>query len=285
MARRSGRPRANLEQKFLGMSEHHKDIEALLTGAAAWTPDEGITWVTLPDAPRIMAFEAACLLLAIERGTDPRSILFRPIFQKIKQYACNNGPHGKWRTARDFLEQFINMYPLGFDWREDSRQGEKEDRIRKQEDDLIAQERAEDARLGMSQATKYYTPDAPDDYWLCALAWEYRKRRRLIRTTWPTLRELKLATAIPERTLKTIIKSLRPKKDEIVTLPFRHKFSRRGALPLRYGPRLIVGVLNAFIARLSEFPAEGVERKRLRETALLVKRAFPARLGRSPRST
>ena len=162
---------------------------------------------------------------------------------------------------------------------EDARQGEIEGRKQKEEDERITKEIAEDARLSKARTSKFYTPDAPDGFLLCSLAWEYRKRRKFTRKTWPTLRELNLATAIPERTLKKIIKSLQAKKGEIIKLPLRHKFSRRGALPLRYGPRLIVGVLREFIDRLPEFPVNDRERKQLRKTALLVKRAFAARLG------
>jgi len=208
-----------------------------------------------------------------------------PLIKKLRaKWARANDPERRL-SDRKFLESFIEAHAPGFDLWEDVRQGEIEDRIREQEDQQIAQEYADDARYRMSLTTKYYTPTAPDGYWLCDLAWEYRKRRRLIRTTWPSLRELKRATAIPERTLKRIIENLRPKTDERVTLPFRHKFSRRGALPLRYGPRLIIGVLREFLNRLPQFSIDDDERKQLRKTALLVKRAFAARLGRSRRST
>jgi hypothetical protein len=93
------------------------------------------------------------------------------------------------------------------------------------------------------------------------------------------LRELNLATAIPERTLTKIIKKLQPKKGEVIRARLRHKFSKRGVLPLRYGPRLIVGVLGEFVDRLPEFPIDDGEGKRLQKTALLVKRAFAARWG------
>jgi hypothetical protein len=118
--------------------------------------------------------------------------------------------------------------------------------------------------------------------------WSAWKHWQIIRETWPTLRELKMATAIPERTLQKIIKNLRPQKNEmtkeprIVPLvfdPSRRKFSRHGAVPWRYGPRLVIGVLNEFENRLQEFPINDAERKGLRKTALLVKRAFAARLG------
>jgi hypothetical protein len=274
MRRRPGRPRTNLERKILAEKaaneKHAEEIVAQKINS---------------NTPSIMAFKAACLLRQIEGGTHHLAIESTPIFQKINQYAQENGPHGKWCSARGLLEEFVKRHSPDFDWREDARQGESEDRIRDQEDNRIAQERAEDERLRMSWSTKYYTPDAPDGFLFCNLAWDYRrsatKRRRFIRRTWPTLRELKLATALDERTLKNIISDLRPKNGEVVKEPLRHKFSRRGAVPLRYGPRLVIGVLNEFERRLPEFPVSDEERKLIRKTALLVKRAFAARLGPS----
>ena len=270
MRRRPGRPRTNLEETILAeMSADEKKAEEIVVQKIN------------PNTRRIMAFEAACLLLEVESGADPNDIQSRAIFKKINQYAKKNGPHGRWLRLRDFLEEFIGTHDPSFDWREDARQGEIEERIREQQGERIAQEHAEHARWEMAWVTKFYTPDMPDDVGLSALAWEYRKRQRLIRRTWPTLRELKLATAIPERTLKKIVLSLRPKKGEIVKEPLRHKFSRRGAVPLRYGPRLVVGVLNEFLNRLPEFPIDEGERKRLRKIAFLVKRAFVAKLAHS----
>jgi hypothetical protein len=256
------------------------------------------------NRPSIMAFEAARLLLEIEAGAAPAAIQRRPIFQKINQFATKNGPRGEWRTS-DFLQQFLKTHAPFWDYREDARQGKIEDRNYQRENERLAKEIAEDARWGMARATKSYTPNAPDPVLLWALAWETRHKKpspeefkqfgwsawkhwTVIRETWPTLRELKMATAIPERVLKRTIKNLRPQKKEmtkeprIVPLvfdPSRRKFSRHGAVPWRYGPRLVIGVLNEFVNRLQEFPIHDTERKGLRKTALLVKRAFAARLG------
>lgn len=274
MPRRAGRPRTSLEGKILAE-----------TSASEKQAEEIVAQTINSNTRSIMVFEAASLLRQIEQGTHHLAIESTPIFRKINQYALENGPHGKWYSTRDFLEEFTKTHAPGWDPREDARQGEIESVNREKEDKRIAKEIAEDARLSKARTSKFYTPDAPDGYWLCALAWEYRKQRRYIRRTWPTLRELKFATAIPERTLKKIVRSLRPKKDEIVKFPLRHRFSRRGVLPLRYAPRLIVGVLNEFVDCLPQFPIDDGERKRLRKTALLVKRAFAARMGRSRRST
>jgi hypothetical protein len=273
MPQPTGRRRVNLEQQILeDMSALEKQAQEIVAQKIDF------------NTPSIMAFEAACLLRAIELGTDPQKIYSTPIFKRINQYARKNGPHGKWpgfHGARDFLEDFIQTHAPSWDRQEDARQGEIEDRNSARENERFAKERAEDARWRMAHATKFYTPDAPDGVLLSLLAWEYRKRRRIIRRVWPTLRELKLATAIPERTLQKIIKSLRPARGEIIKEPLRHKFSRRGAVPLRYGPRLVIGVLNEFVNRLPEFSMDDEQRKRLRKTALLVRRAFAARLGHS----
>jgi hypothetical protein len=256
-------------------------------------------------------FEAACLVLEIERGTDPQTVQGTAIFRTINQYARAHGPHGKWRSARDFLEEFIQHYAPNWNWREEARIGEVEARNYKTENERIAKEHAEDARSGMARATKFYTPDAPDPVLLCALAWEVRHKKpspegfkrfgwsawkhwTVIRETWPTLRKLKLATAIPERVLRGIIKNLRPQKNEMTKEPrivprifdaSRREFSRRGAVPLRYGPRLVIGMLNEFLNRLPEFSMDDEERKRLRKMELRVKRAFVARLTHSCSST
>ena len=274
---RPGRPRTNLARKILAdMSDDEKRLEAIVPerlGSSAWR----------------MAYEAACLRLILEKGSAFEIARCEPLIKKLRKtkWARANDPSGRF-SDREFLERFVEAHAPGFDWREDARQGEIEDGIRKQQDEQFAQEHAEDARWKMAWATKFYTPSAPDGQLLCALAWEYRRPRlgqkriiRRTRRTWPTLRELNLATAIPERTLKKIIKSLQPKKGEITEESLRHKFSRRGAMPLRCGPRLVVGVLNEFLNRLPEFAIQSEEQKQLRRTALLVKRAFAARWGRS----
>jgi hypothetical protein len=271
--RRPGRPRTNLEKEILAARlEEEKRLEEEIFPELG-----GYRWRT--------AYEAGCLRRILEKGTRFQKAACAPQIEKLRRtkWACANDPSGRL-SDREFLDRFIEAHAPGFDWRQDALQGEKEDQEHERENERIAKENAEDARYRMAWANKFCTPDAPDGVLLCALVWEYRKQR-FIRRTWPTLRELKLATAIPERTLKKTIKSLRPKKGEIIKLPLRHKFSRRGAMPLRYGPRLVVSVLDEFVNRLPEFPMDDEQRKRLRKTALLVKRAFAARMGHSRSST
>jgi hypothetical protein len=202
------------------MSEHDERLEAIVPvrlGTSAWR----------------MAHEAACLGLTLEKGSAFEIARCEPLIEKLRQtkWARANDPRGQL-SNREFLDRFIEAHAPGFDWRQDALQGEKEDQKHERENERIAKEFA-DARYGLARASKFCTTDTPDGVLLCALAWEYRKQRRFIRRTWPSLRELKLATAIPERPLKKIIKSLRPTRGESIKESFRHKFSRRGAVPLR----------------------------------------------------
>jgi hypothetical protein len=267
---RLGRPRVNLEQKILAdMSEHDRRIEAILRQK-----------VNL-NRPFIWAFEAACLLLALERGTRLEKIRLEAEIPKFNNWAKlhgprDNGPRDKCPDAREFLKSFIEAHAPGWDWRKDAAIGEVEDWNYERENKRIAKERAEDARWRMACTSKFYTPDVPDAGLLLGLAWKWRHKK-----SWPTLRELKLAVAIPERLIRKIIKRLRPKKGEIIKGSLRHKFSRRGAVPLHYGPRLVIGVLHEFLGRLSEFPIDDEERKRLRKSALTVKRSLASKLSSS----
>ena len=141
---RSGRPRVNLKRRILpAMGIDEKQAEQIVAQKIN------------VNTPSIMAFEAACLLLAIERGADPKSIQARPIFQKIRKCARNNEPRGKWPGARSFLEEFINTHEPCCDWRSDAQQAEIEDRNYKRENERIAKEIAEDERLGMAHATRF----------------------------------------------------------------------------------------------------------------------------------
>jgi hypothetical protein len=314
---RPGHPRANLEEKILAdMAEHEKQLEAIVA--------EKIDF----NRPSILTFEAACLVLRIERGADPQAVRGTAIFRTINQYAQAHGPHGRWRGARDFLEEFIQHYAPKWKWREQIDDGnvrvkqfaaagqpdarrvclswqctEKLRRIiptdpagwatlpgkiyyggSRSRNERIAKERASMKRHDEARVNRFVTADEPDAGMLHDL------RQRIIPTdptTWPTLRELNLATAMPERTIKTIVANLRPKprQAEIVKIPLRHKFSKCGAMPRRYGPRLVIGVLNEFVNRLPEFQIGNEERRRLQKTAMRIKRAFVARLTHSRSST
>ena len=105
--------------------------------------------------------------------------------------------------------------------------------------------------------------------------------------TWATLLELALATGIRQRVVRGIIENLRPAptQAEIVTTPFRHKFRSRGAVPKRYGPRLVIGVLNDFVNRLPQFPLTNEDQKRLRKIALRAQKVIASRFSCSRSST
>src|SRR5262245_42445051 len=142
MPRRSGRPRTNLEEKILAeMSENVKQAAEIVAKT-----------INL-NTPSFMAFEAACLLLQIEAGAVSATIQRKPIFQKVNQFAKENGPHGKWpgpHAVRDFLEEFLSFHAPGWNYREEGRQGAIENRNYRRENERIAQEIAQDQRLSLA---------------------------------------------------------------------------------------------------------------------------------------
>src|SRR5437667_9946386 len=96
---RSGRPRINLEKKILAeMSEEIAQGEAMIASK-----------IDL-NRPGILASEAACLVLRIERGADPQAGQGTATSQRLNRYARMHGPPGMWRGAREFLEEFVQSY-------------------------------------------------------------------------------------------------------------------------------------------------------------------------------
>jgi len=145
-------------------------------------------------------------------------------------------------------------------------------------DARISKESAWLARHEKARINRFVTPDDPDAGVLVDL------RKRIIASdpsTWATLRECKLATGFPERTIKKMVADFSPRKSEIVTIGRRHKFIRRGACPKRYGPRLVIGILGKFVNHLSQFPIDDVERKRLRKIAMTLKRSLTFKISSS----
>jgi hypothetical protein len=225
-----------------------------------------------------MAFAAACVLHTLESGNDLQKAYCESIIGWLRNWARLNGPRGKWPTRHNFLTDFIETHAPGWKWRE-----QIDDGFHERRNERIATLLAESDRFSKAVRSRFISADAPDLGMLLRL-------REIIPndpTTWPTLRELKLATAIPERTIKRSVANLRPKprKAEIIKVPLRHTFNKQGAMPLRYGPRLVVGVLNDFMNRLPEFRVDDKAQKRLGKAVGQAKRALIARMNRSRSST
>lgn len=138
----------------------------------------------------------------------------------------------------------------------------------------IAEETARIARREAAMTNQFITPDEPDLSYLSHL----RGIAVNDSTTWPTVRDLKMVTAMSERTIKEIIAGLRPKRSEICMPPLRHRGKGRGAFPKRYGPRLVVGVLQQFMRRLTESVIRDADAEILHKTALSVVRSLGQRL-------
>jgi hypothetical protein len=145
---------------------------------------------------------------------------------------------------------------------------------------LRARDRVEQECRALSKRS--VTPFAPAGDDLARL----RKSRPNDPTTWPTLLELKMATAMSEKTLRKFIGGLPPKlvKSEIVRGNLR-RLGKGGALLNRYGPRLVLAVVEEFLKRLPNDPIGQAERNRLRKIAMTIKRALTFKLSRWCSST
>jgi hypothetical protein len=257
------------------MYEDEKRVEAILAEKLKSSAQSGFG----------MAFEAACVLRTLERGSEYQKACCEPLIQKLRKTTWANAIDLHVRLPdTEFLERFIEAHAPRKEADGGAVENPNEDRRNyEQDNERIANLRAETERFSKAIRNRFITAAAPDSGMLLCL----RQIRPNDPTTWPTLRELKVATAIPERTIKRIVANLRPKprQAEIVTIPLRHMFSKRGALPLRYGPRLVVAVLKEFVNRLPKFPIDNEEQKRLRKIATCVKRALTVGAGRSRSST
>jgi hypothetical protein len=203
-----------------------------------------------------MAFIAAQALHTLERGTPYQKSLYRDVIQLLRKTkpARLIDPNWKLKNA-DFLGRLIEKCAPGWPWR----QQVGDQRVR---DTRIAEGFAQIRRQEKARVNRFATPDSPDAGGLNSL------RQRISHpypVTWPTLRELKLATAIPERGLTSIIIKLRAQRGEIIQA--RDPFKRFGPPSNRYGPRLVIGVLKEFLRRLPTLAIDGEERQRLRSIA------------------
>jgi hypothetical protein len=297
-----GRPRRNLRDDSFARSDRPR----LPVGDAnfAWAFTAACTLHTLE---RGTAFEKARCDKFIHELRQSRSGLMVDPVRSI-------------RDPAQFLERFIERYAPGWNWRSQIGDGGKKNVIRvvtgdrrrplpltlwrferrrmiptnpakwatligkiycggsQSRNERIAKEAARMKRRNEARLDRFVTADEPDAGILNDL------RHRITPTdpaSWATLRELKLATAIPERSLKRIIVDLRPKTGEIVTVQRRHKFMKRGACPKRYGPRLVIGILGKFVNHLmlGSFQIDDVERQRLRKIAVTGKRSLTSKLG------
>ena len=161
-------------------------------------------------------------------------------------------------------------------WREE--QSEKLDG----DDEQFLRERARVEHECRALSKRSVTPFVPSRDYLARL----RKSRPDDPTTWPTLLDLKMATAMSENAIRKFIGGLAPEliKSEIVRGNLR-RLGKGGALLKRYGPRLVLTVVDEFLKRLPNYSVEEVQRNRLRNIAMTIKRALTSKLRASYSST
>jgi hypothetical protein len=224
------------------------------------------------------AFDAACVLHTLEQKklSPAKKAVSQDRTLRLRQtsHGAAVDRYGKLPDP-EFLEAFIKRSAPDWPWREYQVDSAQLDEKRKLEDRSDLEKAASD-RFVKAIRNRFVTPETPGLDMLRQL----RGARPDNLNTWPTARILKLAMAIPERTIKKIVAKLqpKPKQTEIVTIPLRNVFSRRGAVPKRYHPRLVLAVVNDFISRLPDSSIGDKERKQFHKTAMTVKRALMLRL-------
>jgi hypothetical protein len=187
------------------------------------------------------AWEAATILHTLEKARlfPALNALCGDRIHRLRQtnIAHTVDPYGRMRDL-EFLEAFMQKCEPGWDWR---KQAEDESQIeeRAADEERYIQELAQMARDSRSHRNRHELPNRPDPLRLIFLSDRIRPNEPM---TWTTLKELKLATALSERTIRQIIESNRPKKSELVL-----------KTPKRFGPRLTRGVIDKFLNRLRDF--------------------------------
>jgi hypothetical protein len=177
------------------------------------------------------ALVAARVLFTLERGTKYQKTRCQRLVKELLQFAHYNGPRGRWQSHNAFLKDFIRTHAPGWDWRKGA--GTVAAR-----DERYIRELAQDLRSSRAHRNRHILPVAPDPAWLIFLANRIKRNEPM---TWTTLKEMKLAMGLSERTIRQTIKSSRPKKSELVL-----------KTPKRFGPRLVLGVIEEFLNRLPD---------------------------------
>ena len=260
MARR-GRPRQSreFERALKELNKSRKDLAQKIRKSPFFK-----------ESPSSRAFVAARLLLTLERGKRFQIARCEPLIAELRGWVRVNGPIEQSRNDSEFLDQFIKKHAPGWNWR-----NQIDDGTLAAQNEQIAKENAVTYRTDRAKKERFFTANSPNIEYLHAL-------KRLVPndpTTWPTARDLKLATALLERRIEKIIASLSPNKNEVVVIALRHKFRKRGAFPKRFAPRLVRAVLQKFLkVQPSDSSRDKAEREAVRQAAIAAKRSLAAKL-------
>jgi hypothetical protein len=77
-----------------------------------------------------------------------------------------------------------------------------------------------------------------------------------------------------ERTITKVILRLEPKSGEICVAKCRPRYQKKGGLPKRFAPRLVLGVINVFETDLENAPLDIQEKQAAREWIIKLKRSL-----------
>jgi hypothetical protein len=205
------------------------------------------------------------------RGIDPDGKMGDlALFERFR-----NDPALSTQTRCEIAHQMGLPAPVVQELSETAWRNSTHDLDHYEEDDRLSlKERIRFERHCRALMNRSVTPYVPDADQLIRL----RKIRLDDPRTWPTLADLKLATAISRKELQKIIANSQPQTSEI---PAPLRIRKRGALLKRYHTRLVLIVLEEFLKRLRDLPISDAEKQTFRETAMTVKRALTFKLSRS----
>jgi hypothetical protein len=173
-------------------------------------------------------------------------------------------PSGTLRPNH-FVEKFLRTFAPDWAW-----ENQRDDGAHEKMNERLVQEQADMDRFTNSLRTRHVTPNRPSPWLLPQLL----QMKAADITTWPTLRILKLITGMSERTITKVIRRLEPKSGEICVAKCRPRYQKKGGLPKRFAPRLVLGVIKVFESDLENAPLNLKEKQEARGWITTLKRSL-----------
>ena len=282
-------------------------------------PDRLIVCLSESDSDFDWAFTAACVLHTLDYGAQSQKSYCLSYLDGLRRSRRGRSVDPLRKMCDpDFLEAFIKRYAPDWNWLEwrDKRDKNNAGEVAvkqfvgsaqpnrggdprrwiiptdpaswltlpgtiyygsEKRSERIAKEQDRQKRHDQAWVNRFIPPDEAHE----GMLYELRRINPLDATSWPTLRELKMATGIDERSLKQMIAALQPAKGEIVRVARRRRFAERGAWPKRFAPRIVIGVLKEFRRQWSTAPDMIEEdRKRVLDRTTGVIRSLAAKSSR-----
>ena len=168
-----------------------------------------------------------------------------------------------------FAERFLQKFAPNWPW-----ESQRDDGAHERTNEKLAQEHADMDRFANALRLRHATPHK-------AAAWlldELRQIKGHDVATWPTLRHLKLATAMSERTIAQVVSQLKPNPGEVRVVSWRPVYQKRGHPPKRFAPRLVIGVIDFYMNDLENAPLDTQQKNALLASAARLKKSLAQKI-------